>query len=197
MTQKGVHGVVVPAAISLLVIGLMQYLNQIVQWVRTNVFDELYPESLFANGFFKGLFTWSSAIYSILLLTAAILMIVYCKRKPTGIIGGSLLILNIIINVVWTILTPILLRNCDWETVFFISRIENAVASVIYLAAITLIAVSYRHGGMITMAILVSVFRIALLFVPYAEWYYWVVYFHEFLFSLIYLFMWAKQAKLS
>jgi hypothetical protein len=147
--------------------------------------------------------------YGVLLLIAAIVFLGYNGRKPLALIGGLLLLFESLINLGWHIAYKILANAGNFEFISHSSLWFTRGISVLFVAALILIAIYCRHKGMIVMAILIAIQQ--LVFWPVFSYFVnhmqpdfnvwlpinWVITWLGSIFEVIYLFMWSKNAKIA
>jgi len=202
--QKGLPGLLKASAIvlifNLLVYDLHNFLCYVV-YSPYGYFDGYDVVNTIQSVFFYH--------YAVLLLIASIVFLGYNARKPLGLVGGLLLLLESVLKIGWNIVRRVLVSDENWELVNRIGNWVNPIQTLLFIAAFILIAIYVRHKGMLVVGIIIAVLEMMILAtyqyfygafsLGYEAWAYigWGIEWMCGIMLVIYLFMWSKNAKIA
>ena len=201
MKQKGLCGVLIPAAVALIIMLIFSQIG----WV----FRLMQSYTIFQSPYFAVPNEVNYFAYELLLAVAAILFIVYNFRQPVWRMGGILLLTQVVLSIVWYIARTIVLIQGNWFLIQPYANWINLLIVLIFCISIIMIARSYHFGGMMAMAIIATVcnllgvtWALCCQYIPSIPETVVTIFdgFHVFLSSLfviIFLFIWAHRARRS
>ena len=201
MKQKGLCGVLIHAAVALII---MLIFSQIGWMFRLAQFYAIFQSPFFTVPYDVNYFA-----YELLLATAAILFLVYNFRHPVWRMGGILLLTQVVLSIVWYIARKIIISHDNWYLIQPYANWIYLLIVLIFCVSIIMIARSYHYGGMLVMTIIATVcnmlgvtWALCCQYIPSIPETVVTIFdgFHVFLSSLfviIFLFMWAHRARRS
>ena len=202
--QKGLPGLLKASAIVLIFNLLVYDLHNFLYYVVYSPYG--YFDGYDAVNTIQSVFFYH---YAVLLLIASIVFLGYNARKPLGLVGGLLLLLESVLKIGWNIVRRVLVSGENWELVNRIGNWVNPIQTLLFIAAFILIAIYVRHKGMLVVGIIIAVLEMMILAtyqyfygafgLGYEAWAYigWGIEWMCGIMLVIYLFMWSKNAKIA